>query len=305
MKQVNFIIKLAISILIIYFLITLIGVKKIFSNIILIDPLFFLLAFFLILIGLIIGALNVGVLLLPIKRISFIKIFYYNTLSWSLGLFVPGKIGELSLIPFLKKEGVPVGHGTAISILDKLISLMVLSFLSILGFFIFFDAETTLKLMAVISLFVAGILFLIISDTGRNLIKKYVLRKFSIKFQGFSHLLFHYFRKQKSIIILNFIITFVKWIVNAILLYTLFLAYNQNISFIYILLINSVLMVISLIPISISGLGVRESAAVVIYNLLNIESVITISTHIIPLIISYAIATLVILFSFKKLDFHI
>lgn len=304
MKHVNFVIKIVISTFIIYFLIEMFGFKKIFSNIILIDPLFFLLVVFLILIGLVIGALNVSVLLLPVKKISFTKILYYNTLSWSLGLFVPGKIGELSLIPFLEREGITIGHGTVISVLDKLISLIVLSLFSIAGFFIFFEPQTALKLIAILFLFIAAFLFLIISDRGRSFIKKYILRKFSIKFQGFSKLLFYYLKNQKLVLTLNLIITFIKWIINALVLYSLFYAYNQTIPFITILLINSVLMVVSLIPISISGLGVRESVAVVIYNTLNIESIITISTHLIPLIISYAMATLMVLFSFKKLNFH-
>mgnify|MGYP001559486568 CR=1 FL=1 len=305
MKRINFIIKIVISIFIIYFLINMIGFKKILSNIILIDPLFFILSALLIIIGLVIGALNVSFLLLPIKKISFAKVFYYNTLSWSLGLFVPGKIGELSLIPFLKREGVSVGHGTVISILDKLISLIVLSLLSIVGFFIFLESMTALKLIMILFLFIAAFLFLIISDTGRNFIKKVIPRRLAAKFQGFSSILFYYLKEQKSIMTLNLIITFIKWVVNALVLYILFLAYNQNIHFMYILLINSVLMIISLIPISISGLGVRESAAVAIYTSLNVEPLITISTHLIPLIISYAVATLMILFSFKRLHFHI
>ena len=268
-------------------------------------PLFFILTTFLLLITLVIGALNLALLLIPIKKISFAKVFYYNTLSWSLGLFVPGKIGELSLIPFLKQEGVPTGHGTVISVLDKLISLVVLSLSSIIGFFIFFDIGATLKLIAILFLLIAVILFFIVSNAGRSFIKKYILRKFSMKFQGFSKLLFYYFKKQKLIIFLNIIITFIKWIVNAVILYTLFLAYNQNVPFVYIFLINSMLTIISLIPISISGLGVRESIAVFIYGALSINPLITISTHLIPLIISYFIAILTILFSFKKLSFRI
>ena len=71
-----------------------------------------------------------------------------------------------------------------------------------------------------------------------------------------------------------------------------------------IFLVNSMLTIISLIPISISGLGVRESAAVVIYSFLNIDSTIVMSTHLIPVIISYSIATLIIFLSLKELDFH-
>ena len=92
------------------------------------------------LISLIIGAVNLKILLSPLsKNISFYKIFYYSVLSWAVGLFVPGKIGEFSFVPLLKNEGVRVGHGSAIFILDKLITLVVLSIFSLIGIYLFFD----------------------------------------------------------------------------------------------------------------------------------------------------------------------
>ena len=305
MKKLNFLLRAVISILIISILVYKIGFKNIFSKIISIHPLFILLVLFIFLLSLIIGALNLYVLLFPLKKkIPFTKIIHYSILSWSFGLFIPGKIGEFSLIPLLKKEGIPIGQGTAISIIDKLITLITLSIFSVIGFFIFFDIKTALTLFLILASLTLILVFLLTSHKIRNLIKKHILRKISLKFKGFSNLFSYYLKKQKAILCLNFILTFLKWFVTSFTLYILFLTYNQNISWMIIFLVNSMLTIISLIPISISGLGVRESAAVVIYSFLNIDSTIVMSTHLIPVIISYSIATLIIFLSLKELDFH-
>ena len=53
----------------------------------------------------ILGTLNIAILLKPLKKkINKLKLFSYYILSWSFGLFIPGKIGEFALVYFLKKE---------------------------------------------------------------------------------------------------------------------------------------------------------------------------------------------------------
>ena len=62
------------------------------------------------------------------------------------------------------------------------------------------------------------------------------------------------------------------------------------------------LIIISLIPISISGLGVRESAAVYIYSLLNIETSITLTVYIIALLITYLTGAFILLSNLKTIN---
>lgn len=303
MKKLNFLIRIGLGILILLFLFNEIGFNDIFSKIISIHPLYFIIIFFIFIVGLVIGALNIKFLLSPLpEKINFSKIIYYNTLSWSIGLFIPGKIGEFLLIPLLKKGGVPIGKGAAISILDKFITLIVLSIFAIMGFFIFFDLITTLIFLILIFLILIFFIFFIFFEKGRKIIKKYLLKKLSGKFSGFSKLISQYIKKEKTILLLNIILTFLKWFFTAFITYVLLLAYNINLPLLYIFLINSMLVIISLIPISISGLGIREYAAVFLFSKLDIEPSITFSIYFIQLIMMYVVATIILFLGLKEIE---
>lgn len=307
MKKISFVLRVLLGIIILFILIYKVGAGDVFSKIVSISILLLILVFILFLINLIIRTLNFRILLLPLKKkIPFHRLFYYSVLSWSFGLFIPGKVGEFSLIPLLKKEGISLGHGSVISLLDNLATFLLLATFSIIGFLIFFNLQITLVLVFLLFLLASFFIFFIITKRGRGLIKSYFLRKYSIRFQGFSKFLFYYLKKQKALLTLNIILTFFKWFAHSLIIYILFLGYNQKISLFYIFLISSVLIIISLIPISISGFGVRESAAVLIYtSIFNLTPSIVLSTYLIPLVMSYTTATIVLLFALGSLNLRI
>ena len=295
-------IKFLFGIFILIFLLYKIGFRDVLSKVISLNPVFYLIVFLILLVTLVIGAYNIKILVnVENDKIPFKRIFYYNTLSWSIGLFVPGKIGEFSLVHLLKKEKISMGKASVIFLLDKIISLIVFLFFSMIGFIIFLDFSSILKLNIVIFILGLCFLFFVVFEKGRYLIKRYVLRKYATEFEGFSDFLFLYFRKEKLLLLKNFILTFLKWFVNSFNVYILLLAYNQNISVFYVFLINAMLMIVSLIPITISGLGIGQSVAILLYkNLFNIEPSLVLSVYLIPLIIAYLIAVIIIISSLKK-----
>jgi|SRR3989344_453621 len=306
MKKLDLIIRVGLSILILFILFKKIGFSNVVSNISSVNLSILILILFIFLISLIIGAVNLKILLSPLsKNISFYKIFYYSVLSWAVGLFVPGKIGEFSFVPLLKKEGVRVGHGSAIFILDKLITLVVLSIFSLIGIYLFFDIATFIRLTIITSIIIIAFIFFIFLKVGRNFIKKYFLRGFSEKFRGFFKLISIYIKKEKSLLLLNIIFTFFKWFITSLISYFLFMGYGQDISIVYIFLLNSVLVMVSLIPVSLSGLGVRESMAVFLYSKLSVEPSITFSVFLIQLIIMYPLATIMVLWGLKEIKFKL
>ena len=303
MRNLNYFLKLLLGGIILLFLIQKIGFRDTFSNILTIHPLIILLVFAIILLTLLIGALNIYILSFPLKiRISFLKISKYATISWALGLFIPGKIGEFLLIPILKKGGVPLGQGAAISVLDKIITVITLTTLSILGFILFLDTGTTIKLALSIIFSILIFMFFIVSEMGRKLIKKYILKQYSLNFVGFYKSLSYFVRKQKSLLMLNFILTLFKWFFNSMLTYTLFIYYNNPVPAIYVYLITAMLVMVTLIPITISGLGIKESSATVLFSLLGIEPSLTLGIYIIQLIVTYILGTVILLFSLKEIN---
>ena len=53
--------------------------------------------------AMLLGSINIQILLYALgTKISFWKIYRYSTLSWAIGCASPGKLGEFSLVLFLK-----------------------------------------------------------------------------------------------------------------------------------------------------------------------------------------------------------
>lgn len=242
-----------------------------------------------------IGAENLFLLSkLPNRKIGYWKMLKYMILSYSYGLFLPGKIGEFSLIYFMKKDGYEVGETTALSIFDKAITFLVLLLLSLYGLFKFIKAKDAWSILIIITIvFFAGFLFLL-SKIGRNLIKK-LLGKYSILFKGFSKTAFFYFKKARLMLFLNTVITFVKWLIVAWMMQIIFLFYGYNLDFLLVLTISAASVIISLLPISLSGLGIKDTFVVFAFSNLGVPASITFAIYLINNIVNYAMASLFII----------
>ena len=233
--------------------------------------------------------------------------FKLNLLSWSIGLFVPGNLGQFSIIYLLKKEGLELGESTAIVLLNKIITLISLSILSIFGFFLFLPYKEVLQLIIILILLGIIIFFFIMHEKGRTLIRKYILRKSSPKFEGFSKTLRKFYIEHPKRIIVNFLLTFIRWFLTALMMMFLFLSLGFKVNLLYIFLITPITIIISYIPISIGGLGLRESAAVFLYGIIGVNSVAVLGVYILSLLINGVIAITSLFFplrNFKKEDLN-
>jgi uncharacterized protein (TIRG00374 family) len=240
-----------------------------------------------------IGAYNLYLLLRPLTRnIPFSRVLRYSSISWGAGLFVPGKLGEFSIIYFLQKEKVPLGYGTLMAIFNKLITIIALTAISIVGVYVYLPLDTARNLTIIM---ISGIIILIISETSREFIKKYILRNHAPLFKGFSKFLRYFLTKRKRLLVLTTIITLFKWIIMALMPYLLFHSFGYDAEFVHVLLITAVTAIISLIPLSISGLGVKEATAVFLFNQIGTPSEITISVFLILLAVQYVMGTIFVL----------
>jgi len=299
-KKLIIFLKISISILFLVFLFWKFGLKETIKNISTISAFLIVLILLIFLINLILGSWKIFILFKALKtKLNFFSLLKHYTISWFLSFFTPGKIGQFSLIYFLKKERVKVGESSAVFVVDKIIGLITLLLLSISGLFIFLKTSEAFKIV-LISLFLIFFLsFASLSRVGKNLIKKNILRKYSKVFVGFSKaesLIF----KKKSLILKNFVMSIINWIINAISVYILLVGFNQKISLFSVVSINAILSIISFIPISISGLGVREASAVFFFSKLGIKPVIVLTTFIFLSIMKYLCAVIVIIIFLNK-----
>jgi uncharacterized protein (TIRG00374 family) len=197
------------------------------------------------------------------------------------------------MIFYLKRNKLSMSKSTIITLFDKIISLIIKALLGIIGV-IFILKNLDFLIIGVSILVIISLLFLLLlfsSDSFRNFIKKFILRKYSKIFKGFSKDLKKYIKNNKKELFYNGIITLIKTTFETMILFILFLSFGQITNFISVLLIFSLLSVMSLIllPIGIQGMGIREALGILMYSTINIEPAIVFNSYIIRLIIVYLI----------------
>ena len=293
-KTILNIIKLALGILIVYLLIIKIGVSDIIRSILKIEPFAIVYLLCIFVVAWMLDAVNYKLLLMPFKNIPLKNLFKYNAIAWSIGFFIPGKLGQFSVIYFLHRENVGIGIITAVSFLDKIISMFVLSAFSVLGFYIFFGATAALK---VIGYLAAGfiLLVLVLSKKPKKFVKKYILHKHAAHFNGFSKTLTFLMKTRKTVILINFLLSVVKWILAGSMSYIL-LIYTSEITLLPAVLITAIASISTLIPITISGLGIREALNVFLFSRIGVDKAAAAGMIIILTALTYCIAVAVILF---------
>ena len=234
-----------------------------------------------------IGAWNVKVIVSPFAKIPYWRVFRYHTLTWAAGTFVPGRIGEFGLVYFLKDHGILFGEGTAITVLDRLVTLLTLGIFSVAGLFVFLAPTQAISYFLTLVIILGMIFFIVFSKIGRKIIAR-LLGGFAINFRGFSRTLLSLITKRWKIVLLNFILTFIKWILMTLLVYVLLLSFGVKANFFFVFLANVTTMIISLVPITINGIGLKESAAVLLYSKIGIDPGITLSVYLLTLVLAYA-----------------
>jgi len=292
MKKLAAALRLAAGTAIISFLFYKIGIKSVLQTLATTSLTHLAAYLALVLITLAIGAYKIKLLTDPIKKLSFAKILRYYMLSFSTGLFVPARAGEFILVYFLKKEGIEIPKGAAIALLDKIIIMAFLSIIAVFGFFVFFTPTRAAELMAMLIATFLALSVLMLSKKARSIIKKYVLRKYADKFSGLTEAIGYYIKKQKAALMINLSATAIKWLITAVAVAILFSGFSQHPSTMHVLMILAIGTITTLIPITLSGLGIREGVAVYLFSQTGIATEITLTVYMIMLITNYILAAL-------------
>lgn len=296
-SKLNIFLKVLVGISILFLLVYKVGINEIYENISKINPVYIPLIFFVIFLTNLVSTYKIMFFFRPLKiRMSLKKVCHYYFLSTCFGKFIPGKFGELFLIYFLKKEGVSIGVGSAIVVLDKIIGLLINLVITIGGVFMFFTVFDSIKIISFLTASVFVILFFLFSEFGRSIIKRIMLKRWESKFVGFSNTLFLLIKQNRILVIKNIFMSMAKWTINALSLFILFYALNQNVSLLMIVIINSMMVMIKFLPISINGLGIKESFGVFSFGYIGVPLGVTSGVLFALLIINYILSALYLMF---------
>lgn len=300
-KFLSVAIRIIIGLLIIIFLLYKLDFIKVYQTILKINLIVILLILLHYTITVLMNTLNLKVLLTSLNlKIKFLDLLKSYLLSYSFGRFSPATLGEFSLIHFLKRRGIEYGKGAVTAVIFKSMVFIILSIIGILGFFLFFPAKQAIKITLFLIILIIIFSFSLISNKIRKLIKKYILRKYSSKFKGFSKNLFYVIKKKKRILLLSSFIYFIRLLLGAFLIYLIFLSFNIKLPIFIIMIINAMGLLVSLIPISISGLGIKESTTVFLYSTLGISAIISGSIYLLLTSFYFIICGIILLTYLKK-----
>ncbi len=285
-------IQITIGLAILVLLFMRVGIVQFWDTLKTINPLWLIPSFLMTFVVQTLATINIKILLKALnKNVSFGYLWKAVTLSQSLGTVAPGRMGEFSLILFLKNKNVGYGTGLVIAVLDKIITFVIVSIIALIGILWFFNLKLFLVVLAACISIVFILIYAILSNKIRDLIKKYILSGYSKYFKGFSKDFQYIMNEKKKYLLLNFIVTIIKWVTSFLSLWFIFKAFNQPISGHYIIFVSAVVIIISLIPISFSGLGLREGSGTYLYRILTgISTALIMNVMIIATIRKYIIA---------------
>lgn len=247
-------------------------------------------------------------------KISYVSIF--------LGILLPATSGSDAIrIYYIEKRNKHIsGAGTASVFMERLLGFIILTFLGLIGSFLstlfygldnyFFIVILILHLLLLLVYFISKNkkLYLIISSFFEIFNKKKSNKL--IKFINSSYYDIINFKFNNTLAISVLLIMLLQ-LCSIVSVFLIFKSFNINIPFYYHLAFVPIIQIISIIPISISGFGLRESGFIYFYGLLGIDNGISLMVS----LIYYAIFILVPAFigmfiyitdtSYKKVKYEI
>ena len=229
------------------------------------------------LVAIIITSYGLKVLFDSIVQIKFLEWMKYFLITFSIGLIIPGKLGELSIIYFLRKKNVDIGASTALTVINKLITVIIFGIIALIGFFLIFNSNDLIIAFVLSLLFILGVLFLF-SKLGRILVKKMIgdlFKQVDVFYSTFDNLC----KKNKDKLLISVIVTFLRPLFNGLIILLSFKAIGIDVSLMYAILVNALTIIASLVPITPNGLGIREGIGAFLFRNIGIPLEVSVTMY--------------------------
>ncbi len=195
-------------------------------------------------------------------RLQFISLFYEAV--------TPGRVGSFIKIVYINKRVKNLGKSTSSVVIDRALDFLFVAFLAFLGsLFLIKDLVNVFYvIIAIFLLFVFG--FIILMNKGAMRILVYLFYKVLTpeRMKEKARDSFNeFYRNLPSVkaIFIAFFLTAVLWIITYTQAYISAKAFSINVPYTHFMLLFPISVLISLVPITVSGFGTREA---VLINLL-------------------------------------
>ncbi|MCK4730268.1 MAG: flippase-like domain-containing protein [Candidatus Aenigmarchaeota archaeon] len=276
------------------------------------DIIYLLISFSFIISGVLIKSLKWRLIINKNDRLSMKTTIIAWISGFGVGLITPAKLGELVRAKFLKsKPGISI----LTVLVDRFNDILVLFLIGIFAVFVLFSKKSALFNLSYLFIlffvfFIIGVFILksekTVKKIGRPFYKFLVPEKFK-NFAGENiNLFYKNFKKMnKNKIFVNFLLAIFAWFICFAQYWFLACAFGLDISYFLICLITPILILVQLIPISVSGIGTREAAAVLILSNFGISPELAIAFSLGILIEDFILGgtgLIILFFSTKELN---
>lgn len=188
-----------------------------------------------------------------------------------IGVITPGRIGELSKAFYLNKDGHPMGKSLVSPIIDRLTDFIFLLAFSLAGSLFFLSVFTKQILILFGGTVIFTGTFLLLHKTGllRWIFKKIFdflapeekKKSWHLNYGDFVADLKNFSLKNWIII---FLITIFSWLFYYLMTYLLSKSLSLNVPFLYLSIAVTITGLITLLPVSVSGIGTRDAALIIL-----------------------------------------
>ena len=216
-----------------------------------------------------------------------------------IGLLTPGRIGDFIKVLYLKNDGNSAGKSFVSVFIDRLADLLFLTIFGYAGMFFFIHLfKKQVYLLSLIFIILLSIV--IFAVTKKEFFKRLLRRlfwffipskykeKIKINFNDFYSDLKILNRKR---IFKVSLITVLVWIIYFIQVFFLAKSLGIDISFAYLAICSCIAGLVTLIPISISGIGTRDITLIILFSFFGIsrESAVAVSMLILSMSVVMAL----------------
>ena len=223
-------------------------------------------------------------------KVVFIQLFRDQLSSSIAGILTPGSIGKVYIIKLLKKYGITTAGGTAVYVMNKAVSQMILVLLTIVSIpWLFMQGKMNMWYFGFIAINAVGIL-LLWWRPYRNAVRKRLPANMYQHISNFAAQFKNVYAEDKIRFLKAVVLELLERLMVGIgycVLFSIYIALTPLLV-IKIVLLCTIVVFISTIPISADGVGIREMIGVYLFSIIGLNSA-AIITAILTYTISYKV----------------
>ena len=229
-------------------------------------------------------------ILMARNRASPLVFIRVNFISNFVGIFFPGIVGiEAARIAGITQSSKDLPAAISSVLVDRLFGLTALAFTVLLGGVLaqtVVPVEVTQACLVALAGLIGGCAAMM-SESCRSLLGKLLPTRINLALAKFYECMDLY-RDNKGTLVVSFCLSLLFQLFRVVMVYFLARSLSIDVSFTYLIVVVPVALFVQMLPISVYGIGVRESAMVALLALAGVSTEAAISLSILMLAVQIA-----------------